>query len=90
MNLMFVSGRWPWTIIRSERSRRSRYFAALDKAHVTRTEIHDFAEFLREEMNVDWGGGENLTRRHKSASTLRLTTSGCVIWRRHNTTLTTN
>lgn len=59
MNLMFVSGGWPWTIIRSERSRRSRYFAALDKAHVTRTEIHDFAEFLREEMNVDWGVAKN-------------------------------
>jgi hypothetical protein len=54
MNLMFVSGGWPWTIIRAQQSRRNRYFAALDEAHVTRTEIHDFAKFLREEMNVDW------------------------------------
>lgn len=52
MNLMFVSGGWPWTIIRSERRRL--YFAALDKAHVTRVDIEDFANFLREEMNVDW------------------------------------
>jgi hypothetical protein len=58
-NLMFVSGGWPWTIIRSEQSRRRRYFATLDKAHVTRTEIHDFAEFLREEMNIDWGTAKN-------------------------------
>jgi hypothetical protein len=54
MNTMWVSGGWPWTIIRAEKARRSRYFAALDKAHVTRTEIQDFAKFLREEMNVDW------------------------------------
>ena len=54
MNLMFVSGGWPWTIVRSEQSRRRLYFAALDKAHITRTDIEDFAGFLREEMNVDW------------------------------------
>lgn len=54
INLIFVSGGWPWTI-RAEQSRRHRYFAALDRAHVTRTEIQNFAKFLREEMNVDWG-----------------------------------
>ena len=59
MNLMFVSGGWPWTIIRSAQPRRSLYFAALDKAHVTRTEIGDFARFLREEMDVDWGLAKN-------------------------------
>jgi len=54
MNLMLVSGGWPWTIIRAAESRRRRYFAALDQAHVTRTEIGDFARFVGEEMNVDW------------------------------------
>lgn len=60
MNLMFVSGGWPWTIIRAQQSRRTRYFAALDKAHVTRTEIDDFAKFLREEMNVDWSAADKV------------------------------
>jgi Fic/DOC family len=63
MNLMFVSGGWPWTIIRAEQTRRNRYFAALDKAHVTRTEIQDFAKFLREEMNVDWSVADEGARR---------------------------
>jgi len=54
MNLMFVSGGWPWTIVRSEPGRRNPYFAALDKAHETRSEIADFARFLKEEMKVDW------------------------------------
>ena len=51
---MFVSGGFPWTIVRAEKPRRDRYFAALDKAHTTRTEVEDFARFLREEMSVDW------------------------------------
>jgi prophage maintenance system killer protein len=54
MNLMFVSGGFPWTIVRAEKPRRDAYFTALDKAHTTRTEVEDFARFLREEMSVDW------------------------------------
>lgn len=54
MNLMFVSGGFPWTIVRAEKPRRDRYFAALDQAHVTRSKVQDFARLLREEMSVDW------------------------------------
>jgi Fic family protein len=61
MNLMFVSGGFPWTIVRAEKPRRDRYFAALDKAHTTRTEVEDFARFLREEMSVDWSEADRKT-----------------------------
>ena len=51
MNLMMASGGCPWTIVRN--TRRQEYLAALDVASVDQN-IRPFAEFIREEMRVDW------------------------------------
>jgi len=51
MNVMMASGGYPWTIVRTVR--RKQYLAALDAASV-RQDILPFANFIREEMNVDW------------------------------------
>ena len=53
MNVMLVSGGYPWTIIRSDRSRREQYMQALEQASVHKN-IIPFAEFIGEEMAVDW------------------------------------
>jgi Fic family protein len=52
MNVMLASGRYPWTIIRTEQRRQ--YLDALETAS-TREDIGPFARFIREEMDVDWG-----------------------------------
>ena len=51
MNLMMASGGYPWTIVRN--ARRKEYLAALDAASAEQN-IRPFAEFIREEMRVDW------------------------------------
>ena len=51
MNVMMASGGYPWTIVRT--ARRKQYLAALDAASVGQ-DILPFANFIREEMNVDW------------------------------------
>jgi Fic family protein len=51
MNLMMASGGYPWTIVRT--TRRKEYLAALDAAS-TDQNIAPFAEFIRDEMRVDW------------------------------------
>ncbi len=51
MNIMLASGGYSWTIIRL--IRRSEYISALDKACVE-GDIKPLAEFIREEMQVDW------------------------------------
>jgi hypothetical protein len=51
MNVMMASGGYPWTIVRTVR--RKQYLAALDAASVGQ-DILPFANFIREEMNVDW------------------------------------
>jgi hypothetical protein len=51
MNLMMASGGYPWTIVRN--ARRKEYLAALDAASADQN-IRPFAEFIREEMRVDW------------------------------------
>ena len=53
MNVMLVSGGYPWTIIRSDRSRREQYMQALEQASVHKN-IIPFAEFIGEEMAVEW------------------------------------
>jgi len=51
MHLMMAAGGYPWTIVRN--ARRQNYLAALDAASADQN-IRPFAEFLREEMRVDW------------------------------------
>ena len=53
MNIMLVSGGYPWTIIRSDRSRREQYMQALEQASV-HDNIIPFTEFIGEEMAVEW------------------------------------
>ena len=53
MNVMLVSGGYPWTIIRSDRSRREQYMQALEQASVHKN-IIPFAKFIGEEMAVEW------------------------------------
>ncbi len=48
MNLMFISGGFGWTIIKTEF--RDRYMAALEEAS-TKEDITPFAEFIRTQMN---------------------------------------
>ncbi len=60
MNVMMASGRYPWTIIRTER--RKQYLDALESASV-KQEIAPFAQFIREEMNVDWSKEPKRPRR---------------------------
>ncbi len=54
MNAMLASGGYPWTIIRV--SRRVEYMAALAQASSGRN-IAPFAEFVAQEMLVDWSPG---------------------------------
>jgi hypothetical protein len=51
MNLMMASGGYPWTIVRT--ARRKDYLDALEAASADQN-IVPFANFIREEMNVDW------------------------------------
>ena len=53
MNVMLVSAGYPWTIIRSEQPRRARYMQSLEQAS-TKGDIRPFAEFIAEEMAVEW------------------------------------
>lgn len=53
MNVMLVSGGYRWTIIRSDRARREQYMQALEQASVHKN-IIPFAEFIGEEMAVEW------------------------------------
>lgn len=53
MNLFLVTAGYPWTIVRVER--RNQYMSALEEAS-TRLQIHAFARFIREEMQIDWQG----------------------------------
>lgn len=46
-----ASGGYHWTIVRN--ARRREYLAALDAASADQN-IRPFAEFIREEMHVDW------------------------------------
>ena len=49
MNLMLISGGYPWTVIRTER--RDEYMSSLEKAS-TREDISDFASFIKIEMQI--------------------------------------
>lgn len=60
MNVMLASGKYPWTIIRTERRRQ--YLDALESASVEQ-DIAPFARFIREEMSVDWGKQAKRPRR---------------------------
>jgi hypothetical protein len=51
MNVMMASGGYPWTIVRM--TRRKEYLDALEDASAE-AKIRPFAEFIREEMSVDW------------------------------------
>ena len=51
MNVMMASGGYPWTIVRM--TRRAEYLTALEAASVEHN-IVPFANFIREEMTVDW------------------------------------
>lgn len=51
MNLMLVSGGYPWTIVRN--IRRKQYLESLEAASTGR-DIVPFARFIREEMSVQW------------------------------------
>lgn len=51
MNLMMASGGYPWTIVRT--TRRREYLDALEAASADQN-IGPFANFIREEMSVDW------------------------------------
>ena len=53
MNMMLVSGGYPWTIIRSDREHRTNYLEALEEASVQR-KIARFCQFVAKEMTVDW------------------------------------
>ena len=51
MNVMMASGGYPWTIVRT--TRRKAYLDALEAASAEQN-ILPFANFVREEMSVDW------------------------------------
>lgn len=51
MNVFLTTGGYPWTIVRV--ARRADYMAALETAS-TKADIVPFAEFILEEMQVDW------------------------------------
>lgn len=51
MNVMMAAGGYPWTIVRT--TRRKEYLDALEAASADQN-IVPFAQFLREEMSVDW------------------------------------
>jgi Fic family protein len=51
MNVMMASGGYPWTIVRA--TRRKAYLDALEAASAEQN-ILPFANFIREEMAVDW------------------------------------
>jgi Fic family protein len=51
MNTMLASGGYPWTILRV--TRRGEYMAALERASMDR-DIGAFADFVVEEMEVNW------------------------------------
>jgi len=51
MNLMLASGGYPWTVIRL--TQRDTYMNALEQASVHK-DIKPFAEFIAQEMQVDW------------------------------------
>lgn len=51
MNLMLASGGYPWTVIRL--TQRDTYMYALEQASVHK-DIKPFAEFIAQEMQVDW------------------------------------
>jgi Fic family protein len=51
MNLMLASGGYPWTVIRLKQ--RTRYMNVLEQASANQN-IEPFAEFIAEEMKVDW------------------------------------
>lgn len=53
MNAMLASGGYRWTVIRSDKPRRDKYMAALDKAS-SQHDIGDFIAFIAEEMAVEW------------------------------------
>lgn len=53
MNVMLVTGGYPWTVIRSEKSRRDKYMQALERAS-SENDIGDFTRFVIEEMKVEW------------------------------------
>ncbi|VAW85613.1 FIG00897050: hypothetical protein, partial [hydrothermal vent metagenome] len=54
MNAMLASGGYRWTVIRSDKPRRDKYMDALDLAS-SKHDISAFAEFVVEEMAVEWG-----------------------------------
>lgn len=64
MNVMMASGGYPWTIVRTER--RAAYLETLDIASVEQ-DVTPFAQFIREEMSVDW----TMEPVKKSAASLR-------------------
>ena len=51
MNSQWVSGGYPWTIIRLEN--RKRYMQSLEQASVVGN-IKPFSEFVLQEMQIDW------------------------------------
>ena len=51
MNVMMASGGYPWTIVRT--TRRKAYLDVLEAASAEQN-ILPFANFVREEMSVDW------------------------------------
>jgi hypothetical protein len=51
MNVMMASGGYPWTIVRM--ARRKEYLDALESASAEGN-IQPFAQFIREEMSVEW------------------------------------
>ena len=51
MNLMLASGGYKWTIVRN--SRRKQYLESLEAAS-SEQKIELLAEFIREEMSVEW------------------------------------
>jgi len=53
MNAMLASGGYRWTVIRSDKIKRDRYMNALDIAS-SQHDISAFAQFIVEEMAVDW------------------------------------
>jgi len=55
MNVLLAAGRYPWTIIRVRR--RAKYMSALEKASCEQ-QIEPFAEFVLQEMRVDWSQEE--------------------------------
>jgi len=53
MNMMLVSGGYPWTIIQSDRENRHSYLDALECASVAR-DFTPFVKFVRSQMEFDW------------------------------------